>query len=96
MNRNALDQAVQAAGGRRALADALGVSLSTVEKWAVGERSPRPSKVLQIEAMWGIPRERLMPSLFRAGPIRPRSSVKNNYRTHKKSGFRLIDNRAEA
>lgn len=65
MNRNALDKAINAAGGRKAFADALGVSESSVNKWAIGERTPRPEKVLVIEAMYGIPREYLMPSLFR-------------------------------
>ena len=69
MNRNALDMAITAAGGRKAFAAQLGVTESTVNKWAVGERSPRPAKVLAIEAMYGIPREQLMPALFRRAVV---------------------------
>jgi DNA-binding transcriptional regulator YdaS (Cro superfamily) len=69
MNRHALDRAVKAAGGRKALAASLGVSESTVDKWATRERFPRPAKIIQIEAMYGIPREQLMPSLFRRAVV---------------------------
>lgn len=64
MNKKALQEAVKAAGGRRALADALGVSESSVIKWERGERIPRPEKVLRIEQISGIPRARLMPTIF--------------------------------
>jgi DNA-binding transcriptional regulator YdaS (Cro superfamily) len=77
MNRAGLDEVIERAGGRKAFAKAMGVSMSAVEKWAIGEREPRPAKVLQMEAMWGIPRERLMPSLFRVGPIGPRTKKQN-------------------
>lgn len=65
MNRNALEKAITAAGGRKALAESLGVSESAINKWAIGERLPRPDRILMIEAMFGIPREHLMPTLFR-------------------------------
>lgn len=47
------------------MAESLGVSESAINKWAVGERLPRPDRILMIEAMYGVPREHLMPSLFR-------------------------------
>lgn len=65
MNKTAIKQAVKAAGGRKPLADLLGVSVSSVIKWERGERTARPEKAVQIEAMFGIPREQLMPALFR-------------------------------
>ena len=95
MNVSALNEAVKAAGGRKALADSLGVSVSSVVKWLRGEREIRPDRVLMIEAMYGIPRERLLPSLFRRGPTKPRVTVKNNYKTVKKSGVALIDTGAD-
>ena len=65
MNPHAVKKAVKAAGGRRPFAESLGVSVSSVIKWERGERSIKPERVIQIEAMWGVPREQLMPTFFR-------------------------------
>lgn len=64
MNKKALAEAVKAAGGRRALADALNVSESSVIKWERGERTPLPNRAVLIERLFGVKRARLMPDIF--------------------------------
>ncbi len=71
-------------GTATAAADALGITVQAVSKWKIH----------------GIPRGRQYEIQFitggrlRAdGPNKPRTPVKNNYSTVKKTGVRVIDNR---
>jgi DNA-binding transcriptional regulator YdaS (Cro superfamily) len=53
-------QYVKNAGGPSAVAKRLGVSVESIQKWASGERRPRPEQALAIEQLTGgaIPKER--------------------------------------
>ena len=58
----ALQRAIKAAGGRRALAEACGVKYQAVQKW---ERGTIPAeRVLQVEKATSIHRTRLRPDLY--------------------------------
>lgn len=56
------------AGSVRALARALGISYEAVWKW----RRVPPARVLEVEALTGIPRESLRPDIYGAPRPRPR------------------------
>jgi DNA-binding transcriptional regulator YdaS (Cro superfamily) len=56
----AIQQAITAAGGQVALAEALGVSQQAVSQWAKGKRFVPPRRAQEIEALYGIPRQSLM------------------------------------
>lgn len=56
-----LKLAIAAAGGLRPLARELGVSASALSEW----RRVHADRILQIEAVTKIPRERLRPDLYR-------------------------------
>jgi DNA-binding transcriptional regulator YdaS (Cro superfamily) len=53
--------AIEAAGGVRALAQALGISAPALLEW---KRVPA-SRILQVEAVTGVKREKLRPDLYR-------------------------------
>jgi hypothetical protein len=53
--------AIEAAGGLRPLARALGISAGAIFKW---QRIPA-DRLLRIEAVTGVPREKLRPDLYR-------------------------------
>jgi DNA-binding transcriptional regulator YdaS (Cro superfamily) len=54
-------QAIQAAGGRKALARLLGISKQAVQKWT---RVPA-DRIIDVERVTGVPREKLRPDLYR-------------------------------
>lgn len=56
----AVDEAIEAAGGERALAGKLGIKLASLSAW----RSVPALRVLAVEAATGIPRTRLRPDLY--------------------------------
>jgi DNA-binding transcriptional regulator YdaS (Cro superfamily) len=62
-----LKTAIEWAGGMRALARLLGLSHTAVQKW---ERIPA-ERVVEIETLTGIARERLRPDLYRIPPRQP-------------------------
>jgi DNA-binding transcriptional regulator YdaS (Cro superfamily) len=64
---NGLRDAVKAAGGVRALARLLGLTHPAIQHW---ERVPA-ERVIEIEALTGIARERLRPDLYRLRPKPP-------------------------
>jgi DNA-binding transcriptional regulator YdaS (Cro superfamily) len=58
---NGLKEAIKAAGGLRPLARELGMSMQALSQW---KRVPA-HRILQVEAVTGIARERLRPELYR-------------------------------
>lgn len=63
-----VDEAAKAVGGIRQLADRLAISYQAVRKWS---RIPA-DRVIEIERLSGIPRERLRPDLYGAPRPRPK------------------------
>jgi DNA-binding transcriptional regulator YdaS (Cro superfamily) len=61
MMESGLKAAVKAMGTRYALAKALGVEPSTVQRW---QRIPA-ERVVEVERVTGVPREQLRPDLYR-------------------------------
>ena len=57
-----LKRAAKAAGSKYALARLLGITAQSLNKW---NRIPR-KRILQIEKLTGVPREKLAPELYRA------------------------------
>jgi DNA-binding transcriptional regulator YdaS (Cro superfamily) len=53
--------AIEAAGGLRALARALGMAYQPIQEW----RRVPAHRIIKIEAVTGIPREKLRPDLYR-------------------------------
>jgi antitoxin CcdA len=64
----ALDEAIAAAGGVARLATAIGVHHSQVVRWRRSGRIPA-SRLAGLEAVTGIPRQRLRPDLFAPGRV---------------------------
>ena len=60
---NAIERAVKAAGGRRALAQAFGLRTQAIEKWVRFNRVPA-ERVLTIEELTGVSRHELRPDLY--------------------------------
>lgn len=60
MTDNAVQEAIDAAGGQAQLADALGVSQQAVSQWLNGKRWVPPRRAQEIEALYGVKRQRLM------------------------------------
>lgn len=58
-----LDKAIEAAGGRRAVAEAIGVRYQAVQKWQRLGRLPA-ERVLELEKISGISRSSLRPDLY--------------------------------
>jgi DNA-binding transcriptional regulator YdaS (Cro superfamily) len=56
----AFSEFVRANGGSKAIAQQLGVSAEAVQKWAKGDRRPRPDQALAIERLSNgtLPKER--------------------------------------
>jgi len=61
MNEKAIQAAIDAAGGIRSLARAIGVTYQAIQSWK--KRIPA-ERVLDIERATGIPREKLRPDLY--------------------------------
>jgi DNA-binding transcriptional regulator YdaS (Cro superfamily) len=61
MTHNGLKLAIEAAGGLRPLARELGISVTSLSGWS---RVPS-HRILQVEAVTKIPREKLRPDLYR-------------------------------
>ena len=59
-----LKAAVDAAGGVRALARLLGISFQSIQQW----KKVPAERMLEIERVTGIGRERLRPDLYRIEP----------------------------
>jgi DNA-binding transcriptional regulator YdaS (Cro superfamily) len=59
----AIEQAIQVAGGRKALAERIGVRVQAVEKWVRFDRIPA-ERVLTIERLTGVSRHKLRPDLY--------------------------------
>lgn len=62
---NGIAAAVKAAGGLRALARLLGITHQAILQW---EKVPA-ERVIKIEKLTGITRERLRPDLYRGTPL---------------------------
>jgi DNA-binding transcriptional regulator YdaS (Cro superfamily) len=60
---NAIERAIRAVGGRRALAERVGVRVQAVEKWVRFERIPA-ERVLTVEELTGVSRHDLRPDLY--------------------------------
>ncbi len=58
-----LDKAIEAAGGRRVVAEAFGVRYQANEKWQRLGRLPA-ERVLLLEKLSGVPRHKLRPDLY--------------------------------
>src|SRR3954468_8916860 len=66
-SRQGLERAIAAAGGAKALAEALGCSRTAVANWRTEGEIPA-SRVPRVAQVTGLPPENLRPDLFR-GPI---------------------------
>lgn len=64
---NALDRAIERAGGRQALADKIGVKYQAVQKWQTLNRLPA-ERVLTIESLTGVSRHELRPDIYPREP----------------------------
>lgn len=64
-NLDALTRAIDAAGGPSALARRIGVTPSAVTNWAKSIKRISPQNAVRIENVTGVPREELLPDLFR-------------------------------
>jgi DNA-binding transcriptional regulator YdaS (Cro superfamily) len=63
--REALNEAIAKAGGIVTLSRKIGVSHQAVSRMmAVGRASSRPSTLMAIERVTGVPRERLRPDVY--------------------------------
>ncbi len=60
---SALVQAIEAAGGRAQLAKACGVRYQAIQKWEQLGRVPA-ERVLEVERITGVPREKLRPDIY--------------------------------
>ncbi len=60
---NAIERAVDAAGGQSALARALGVTPQAVQRWCATGVVP-PIRVIDVERLTGISRHALRPDLY--------------------------------
>ena len=60
---NAVDRAIEAAGGRGKLAEACGVRYQAVEKWQRRGKLPA-ERVIAVERITGVPRGELRPDLY--------------------------------
>lgn len=56
-------EAIDKAGGKKAVADALGMSEEGVRVWIVRGKIPA-ERVVEVEGITGVPRERLRPDLY--------------------------------
>lgn len=63
LKKSAVDDAVEAAGGRKELGEKVGVSREAVRLWVLSGVVPAP-RVLAVEAATGVPRTRLNPSIY--------------------------------
>ena len=68
---NPIELAISKAGGMRPLGRALGIAYQTIQRW---KRIPA-ERVIAIEQVTGIPRERLRPDLYRAPRPRKRHEL---------------------
>jgi DNA-binding transcriptional regulator YdaS (Cro superfamily) len=66
-----MDEVFKAAGGRRALAVKLGLSVQAVHSWKQTKKVPA-ERVMRIEKLTGIPRSKIRPDLY--PPARERST----------------------
>ncbi len=57
-------EAVERAGGISALARALNVTPQAVWKWVYEQGRVPPARVLEVERVTGVPRDRLRPDIF--------------------------------
>ena len=64
-NLDALNRAIDSAGGPSALARRIGVTPSAVTNWAKSVKRISPQNAIRIENVTGIPREEIRPDLFR-------------------------------
>jgi DNA-binding transcriptional regulator YdaS (Cro superfamily) len=64
-NLDALNRAIDAAGGPSALARRIGVTPSAVTNWTKLTKRLSPHNAVRIENTTGVPREELRPDLFR-------------------------------
>lgn len=72
MRSEALDRAIQKAGGVSALAIELGITRQAISQW---DEVP-PLQVLAVERASGVPRHELRPDIFGAPPPDPAEVVK--------------------
>jgi DNA-binding transcriptional regulator YdaS (Cro superfamily) len=63
-----LHAAIEAAGGEGPLARALGIAVPSLREW----RRVPPHRILQVEKITGIKREKLRPDLYRKSPPKRR------------------------
>jgi DNA-binding transcriptional regulator YdaS (Cro superfamily) len=66
----AVAEAIRRAGGQSALAKAIGVSQPTVSEWLNGKKPVIAEKAPDIEALTGVPAERLHPAFARLKKLR--------------------------
>lgn len=65
---NAIERAVEAAGGQQKLAEAIGVKYQAVQKWLRNRKLPA-ERVIAVEEATGVPRGDLRPDLY---PVEPK------------------------
>ena len=69
-DKTGLQDAIEAAGGASALADQLGVTYQAIWYWMRDGKVPI-ARVVEVERITGVPRERLRPDFFGAPRPRP-------------------------
>ena len=62
---DAIKQAIDKAGGMHALARALGIKYQAIQSWQKNQKIPA-ERVIEVERVTGISREKLRPDLFLA------------------------------
>lgn len=70
MNKNPVAAAIEAVGGQRELAEAVGVHRSLVSQWATGRRPVAAKHAIPIETVTGgvVTRHDLRPEVFGPAP----------------------------
>lgn len=68
MEGNPITQAIEAVGGQKPLADAIGVHPSLISQWRSGHRPVSAERCRAIEAATGVSRYALRPDVFGPAP----------------------------
>ena len=72
---NALQTAIERAGGTKNLGEALGITRQAVEQW----RAVPPERVLDVERITGVSRYALRPDIYGVPPRRARPKKRASY-----------------
>lgn len=64
MNTSSIEQAIEKAGGRGAVAKSLGLTVEAVRQWTLKDRKIPPKRAVELEKISGVHRSELRPDLW--------------------------------